>query len=155
MGLGLGLLVTPVMTAAMNAVPTAKAGMASSMLSLTQQVAGSVGIAILASILGQRATYHVSVVGESLTSTRPALVGAVHALARRAVELGIPPGDATRAAGGMVVRNVAQAATVQAFNDSFLVGAAIVLSAVIPALFLSPKGMRRAPAQPQGVSAKQ
>ena len=49
-GVGLGLLVTPVMTAAINAVPTPKAGMASSMLSLIQQISGSLGIAVLACV---------------------------------------------------------------------------------------------------------
>ncbi len=138
-GVGLGLLVTPVMTAAMNAVPTRKAGMASSMLSLTQQVAGSLGIAVLASVLGRRTKFHLAVVGQGLDATRPAFMEATHAVALRAVELGSSPSDAGLLARSLVARKIAQAAQVLAFNDAFLVGAAVVLAGAIPALFLASK----------------
>ncbi len=142
-GVGLGLLVTPVMTAAMNAVPTRKAGMASSMLSLTQQVAGSLGIAVLASVLGRRTTFHLAVVGQSIESTRPTFEAATRAVAGRALELGLPQGDALLIARMAVARRVASAANVVAFNDAFLVGAAVVLAGVIPALFLTSSPHRR------------
>ncbi|MGE0325736.1 MAG: DHA2 family efflux MFS transporter permease subunit [Polyangiaceae bacterium] len=135
-GVGLGLLITPVMTAAMNAVPTQKAGMASSMLSLTQQVAGSLGIAVLASVLGHRATFHRAVVGQSLHADSPALLQATHGVALRALELGVPP-DAARAVGQSVVgKHAVLAAGVLSFNDAFLVGAAVVLVGIIPAVLL-------------------
>jgi MFS family permease len=147
-GIGLGLLVTPVMTAAINAVPTAKAGMASSMLSLIQQISGSLGIAVLACVLGRRATFHLAVVGQGLAGTRPALLDATRALVLRAVELGSPPAVARLLAGSLVARKIAGAASVLAFNDAFLVGAAIVGAGAIPALFLSSKAKVRAPSGP-------
>lgn len=136
-GVGLGLLVTPVMTAAMNAVPTQQAGMASSMLSLTQQVAGSLGIAVLASVLGRRTTFHLAVVGAGIDASRPAFVETTHAVAQRAAELGWSQGDALLAARSTVARHVAGAANVLAFNDAFLVGAGVVLAGILPALFLA------------------
>ncbi len=135
-GVGLGLLITPVMTAAMNAVPTQKAGMASSMLSLTQQVAGSLGIAILASVLGHRATFHRSVVGQSLHADSPAFFQATHDLAARALELGVPSRSALLLGQSMVGRHAMISAGVLSFNDAFLVGAAVVLLGVIPAVWL-------------------
>ncbi|HEX7602395.1 MAG TPA: MFS transporter, partial [Polyangiaceae bacterium] len=138
-GLGLGLLVTPVMTSAINAVPTSKAGMASSMLSLIQQVAGSIGIAVLASVLGHRATFHVAVVGQGLDATRPAFTDATRQVALRALELGASPANAVLAGRSLVARTIAQAAAVLGFNDAFLVGAAIVLVGIVPALFLASK----------------
>ncbi len=143
-GVGLGLLVTPVMTAAINAVPTSKAGMASSMLSLTQQVSGSLGIAVLACILGRRATFHLAVVGQGLDGTRPALTQAVRALALRALALGRSPFEAGRLAHALVARAAASAASVLAFDDAFLVGAGIVAAGAIPALFLASKSRARA-----------
>ncbi len=142
-GIGLGLLVTPVMTAAINAVPTAKAGMASSMLSLIQQISGSLGIAVLACVLGRRQTLHLAVVGQSLAAARPALSESTHALFLRALALGSPPGLARLVAGSLVVRKVAKAASVLAFNDAFLVGAGIVGAGAIPALFLASKSKAR------------
>ncbi len=136
---GLGLLVTPVMTAAINAVPTTKAGMASSMLSLIQQISGSLGIAILACVLGRRTTFHLAVVGQGLAAARPALADATRSLVLRAVELGSPPSVARLLAGSLVARKIAEAASVLAFNDAFLVGAGIVGAGAIPALFLASK----------------
>jgi DHA2 family multidrug resistance protein len=148
-GVGLGLLVTPVMTAAINAVPTAKAGMASSMLSLIQQISGSLGIAVLACVLGRRTTFHLAVVGQGLAAARPALSDATRSLVLRAVELGSPPSVARLLAGSFVARRIAEAASVLAFNDAFLIGAGIVGAGAIPALFLASKSKVRA----RGVAA--
>jgi DHA2 family multidrug resistance protein len=138
------LLVTPVMTAAINAVPTPKAGMASSMLSLIQQISGSLGIAVLASVLGRRATFHLAVVGQGLDAARPALASATRALATRALALGTPPAAAGLVARSLVARQIAGAASVLAFNDAFLIGAAIVGAGAIPALFLASKSKSKA-----------
>jgi len=143
-GVGLGLLVTPVMTAAINAVPTAKAGMASSMLSLIQQISGSLGIAVLACVLGRRTTFHLAVVGQGLAAARPALSEVTRSLVLRAVELGSPSPVARLLAGTFVARRIAEAASVLAFNDAFLVGAGIVGAGAIPALFLASKSKPRA-----------
>jgi DHA2 family multidrug resistance protein len=142
-GVGLGLLVTPVMTAAINAVPTAKAGMASSMLSLIQQISGSLGIAVLACVLGRRATFHLAVVGQGMAAARPAFADATRALTTRALELGTPREAAGWVAHSLVARQIAGAASVLAFNDAFLVGAAIVGVGAIPALFLAAKAKAR------------
>lgn len=47
-GIGIGLMVTPLSTLAINSVPASKAGMASSILSLIQQLAGALGVALFA-----------------------------------------------------------------------------------------------------------
>ncbi len=138
-GLGLGLLVTPVTAAAMNAVPTSRAGMASSMLNLVQQVAGSVGIAALASVLGHRTTYRMALVGEAMDPRSPAVARTTAAIAERLRELGYAPGDARLASGALLGRHAAATASVGAFDDAFLVGAAIVLVGIVPALWLAPQ----------------
>jgi DHA2 family multidrug resistance protein len=143
-GVGLGLLVTPVMTAAINAVPTPKAGMASSMLNLIQQVAGSVGIATLATVLGHRTVFHQGLVGEAMRPDSPGWHAAVGAVGQRLLDLGVAPGDAGIAAAATVGRHAAMAASVAAFDDAFLVGAGVVLLGVVPALFLGRAGKAHA-----------
>lgn len=143
-GVGLGLLVTPVMTVAINAVPTRKAGMASSMLSLIQQISGSLGIAVLASVLVRRTTFHLGVVGQALAATNPVLTRSAQALGERALALGRSPVEAALTAQVLVLRGVAGAAQVLAFDDAFLVGAGIVMAGMVPALFLARR--RRRPA---------
>jgi hypothetical protein len=136
-GLGLGLLVTPVMTVAINAVPTRKAGMASSMLSLIQQVSGSLGIAVLAAALVRRTTFHLAVVGQGLAAANPALGRSTRSVTEHVLSLGRAPAEALLAARVLVMRSAAGAAEVLAFGDAFMLGAGIVLLGMVPALFLA------------------
>lgn len=53
-GVGLGLLVAPVTSAALNSLSTSQAAMVSMLMSLSQQIGGSLGIAILATALDMR-----------------------------------------------------------------------------------------------------
>jgi EmrB/QacA subfamily drug resistance transporter len=144
-GLGLGLLVTPVMTAAINAVPTARAGMASSMLNLTQQVAGSVGIAALASILGTRTSLHRAVVGESIQASSAAWAQAGATVTAHLRAIGYGPADARLATAATLARHAVESASVAAFDDAFLAGALIVALGVLPALFLASRSAPGAP----------
>ncbi len=148
-GLGLGLLVTPVMTAALNAVPTSKAGMASSMLNLTQQVAGSVGIAALASILGNRTVFHRALVGEALQTPSPDWGHTAAEVAFRLRALGYGPAEARVAAGALMSKHAVMTASVAAFDDAFLAGALFVACGLVPAMFLASKK----PAQVGGEAA--
>jgi DHA2 family multidrug resistance protein len=124
----------------MNAVPTARAGMASSMLNLTQQVAGSVGIATLASILGTRTAYHRAVVGEALQASAGAWGEQAAGIATHLRAIGYASSDARLAAAATMARHAVEAASVAAFDDAFLAGAVIVACGVLPALFLGSRG---------------
>jgi EmrB/QacA subfamily drug resistance transporter len=59
-GIGLGLLVTPLNSLALGSVPTARTGNASVILNLSQQLGGSLGIAVLGGILELRAQWHAT-----------------------------------------------------------------------------------------------
>jgi EmrB/QacA subfamily drug resistance transporter len=50
MGLGMAMVMSPMTTAAMNAVATAKAGIASGILSMSRMVGGTLGVAVLGAI---------------------------------------------------------------------------------------------------------
>jgi hypothetical protein len=50
MGLGIGLTMSPMSTAAMNAVDTAKAGLASGVLSMSRMVGGTFGVAAVGAL---------------------------------------------------------------------------------------------------------
>jgi hypothetical protein len=51
MGIGLGLVMSPMTTAVMSTVPQARAGMASATLNTTRQVGGVFGIAVLGAVV--------------------------------------------------------------------------------------------------------
>jgi MFS family permease len=54
LGIGTGLVMSPITTAAMSTVPAARAGMASATLNTTRQVGGVFGIAVLGAIVTGR-----------------------------------------------------------------------------------------------------
>lgn len=138
-GVGLGLLITPVTVAAMNSIPTAKSGMASSMLNLVQQVGGSLGIAVLATVLSHRTTFHLGVMGAAVDVRSPTFQAVLHNVTTHAHMLGYNHVASVQVATSMIGRKVAQAASVAAFEDAFLIGAVIVLLGVIPAMILPNK----------------
>ena len=53
MGLGIGLTMSPMSTAAMNAVDAAKAGLASGILSMSRMVGGTFGVAAVGALFQQ------------------------------------------------------------------------------------------------------
>jgi EmrB/QacA subfamily drug resistance transporter len=53
MGIGIALVMSPMSTAAMNAVHQSKAGVASGILSMSRMVGGTLGVAVLGTFIGQ------------------------------------------------------------------------------------------------------
>ena len=74
MGLGIGNTFTPLMTIAMADVPHQDAGLASGIVNVSQQVAGALGLAILATV----ATSHTSSLAHHGTPALSALIGGYH-----------------------------------------------------------------------------
>ncbi len=143
-GVGIALLITPVMVTALNSVPKDQAGMASSMLTLTQQVAGSVGIGVLGAVLSHREVFHQGLAASAWSNLTPASQASLSSMAGRLHALGLSHADSMRGAGAVVARHLFKMTTVAAYEDSFIVGAVIIMTALIPALFLPSKNIHRA-----------
>ncbi|WP_027415563.1 DHA2 family efflux MFS transporter permease subunit [Aneurinibacillus terranovensis] len=68
-GIGIGLCMMPISTAGMNAVDPRQVGNASSLSNLIRQVAASMGIAVLTTIMQQRTALHNQQTSEFITPT--------------------------------------------------------------------------------------
>jgi DHA2 family multidrug resistance protein len=147
-GLGIALLIAPVTATAMNAVPKHMAGMAASMLNVIQQVGGSIGIAILGLTLVRRTKYHLNLVGSAVSMDSPAYKTAFKNVFHRAHEIGHSNMESMRIAAVSVGTHVAKAASVRAFQDSFIVGGVVVLLALFCVFFLPSKPATRSSAEP-------
>ncbi len=135
-GVGLAFLFAPISTLAINAVPRQKAGMASSMMSIIQQVGGAVGIAILSTVLDNRIKFHMSTVGPTLDSSSPAFQTALHSLAYRAHDLGLGLANSFSAAQGALMQRVYIAQSSFGFQDAFLFALMMVVLSLIPTFLL-------------------
>ena len=80
MGIGVGLVMSPMSTAAMNAVDRTKAGVAGGILSMSRMVGGTLGVAVLGAMIGNPRVpqAYVSSLGHGLLMG--AIVAAVGAL---------------------------------------------------------------------------
>jgi EmrB/QacA subfamily drug resistance transporter len=136
--IGIALMVAPVMATALNAVPTSKSAQASSVLNLTQQVAGSFGIAVLACYLDHRERFHFAEISARMSlSTRDP--SGLAPLAHRALDLGYTHAQSYGIASMTGLQAAGEAAAVRAFDDTFLFGALIILVACIPVFMLPTK----------------
>ncbi len=135
-GIGMCFLMAPIMTLALNAVPRQKAGMASSMLSITQQVGGAIGIAILSTVLDNRTKFHMSAAGPMMRIDLPQVMQAINGIQTRAHEIGLTHGSAILAARTALMKYIYVAQTNFGFQDAFFAAMFIVLLSLIPTIFL-------------------
>ncbi|MDQ6749474.1 MAG: MFS transporter [Actinomycetota bacterium] len=139
MGLGMGLVMSPMSTAAMNAVDKTKAGVASGVLAMSRMVGGTFGVAALGAL--------VATVGRSkLDELLPALPSGK----RAALADALGSGGVLGAPGQ--VADAAREAFVTALRDGLRMGAAVALFGALLAFTLI--GDRPAPVElPSGVEA--
>ncbi len=121
MGIGMGLVMSPMSTAAMNAVDRTKAGAASGVLSMSRMVGGTVGLAVMGAL--------VTTIGKTkLSSSLPHLAPAVRSKFASALGSGAAPTGPN--ASPHVVGAVHQA-FVSALSTGLVVGAAVALAGAL------------------------
>jgi EmrB/QacA subfamily drug resistance transporter len=127
LGVGMGLVMSPMSTAAMNAVDRTKAGVASGTLSMSRMVGGTFGVAVLGALIA-------TVGRHDLAQSLPRLPDATR---ERLVD-GLGSGAGTQGAPAQVV-DAAHVAFVDALSTALtLSAAAAALAAVLAWLLLSP-----------------
>lgn len=132
-GVGIGLVMTPVVTTGMNAVAREDAGHASWMLNLCQRGGGAFAISILSFMLHRRTALHRELLGGSALATAPL----PRALIERGRSLGFSSAQAGAAARAAFGRVLGLAAVARAFQDIFVLTALITATAVVPAILLT------------------
>lgn len=136
---GIGLSMMPISTTGMNCVPTPLVGKASALSNTIRQIAGSLSITIVSTIMQGRTDYNYSKLSEQINvynktsnDTISLLTGAyMHAGQSRAMAQGSALSTLTKMIQGQ--------ATVDAMAYSVAVTAVIVFAAMILALFMRTK----------------
>lgn len=135
-GIGIGLIFTPVTAVALNSVPKTSTGMASSMVNLVQQVGGSVGIAVLATVLSHRIRFHLAVYGAEVSASSPIFKESFRRVVEHAHLLGYTRAESLRIGLMSIGKQVAISSQSAAFGDAFLFGTYIVLTGISAAFLL-------------------
>jgi MFS family permease len=123
MGIGMGLVMSPMSTAAMNAIDQTKAGVASGILAMSRMVGGTFGVAVLGAL--------VTALGRSKLND---LLPDVPASTRAHLAESLGGGGAV--AGGGRVADAGREAFVSALNTGLRIGAAVALAGAAVAWLL-------------------
>ena len=136
-GVGMGLMFTALSTIALVNIPREKMAQASSIMNSIRQLGGSLGVAILATILTSRMNYHTQEYGMQIDPGSQAYKQTVSNIAIQLEHnVGESPADARTLSRSAVISNMSTQAYIQGINDDFLLAGIMTLLGGIPILFM-------------------
>ncbi|HDR6287027.1 TPA: DHA2 family efflux MFS transporter permease subunit [Bacillus cereus] len=135
--IGMSFIMMPIMTAGMNALPMKLISHGTATQNTSRQVAGSIGTAILITLMTQQTTAHVADYGNMLTTSNPILVDKIHGMGQSLAALAgsAQAGDAMSTQ--LLYGQISKLSAINGINDAFLIatilaGIAWVLSFFLP-----------------------
>lgn len=135
------LMYLPLTLAAVGGIPTKDIGGASAFMSLTRQMGGSVGIALLTTMLVRRTDFHRVVLIEKVTPFSGEVTSRLQALNGLWSSHGFSPQDAQQHAIRMFDSVIQQQATVLSYEDlSWMLGVALLVT--LPFVFVLSSGKK-------------
>ncbi len=137
--IGMPLMFLPLSLAAIAPLPKQDIAKASGVYNLTRQLGGSMGIAMLSTILSRRIVQHSEAIGEHLGANDPRTLERLALLTQAFVAHGFDALDAKTAALTALAGQVRAQASVMAFNDTFHITAVLVLLTLPFIFFLGGK----------------
>ena len=138
---GFGFLFIPITTVAYAGITPDKNNNASALLNLSRNLGGSVGIALLTTLLARRSQFHQNILIEHVSPYDPAYKAMVAPLQQMMAGQGGSAGDALLKAQAVIGNLVQQQAQLLSYLDDFRL-LAVIFVVLIPLVFL----MRRPPA---------
>jgi DHA2 family multidrug resistance protein len=142
-GVGLGLIFVPLTGATMAELKDSELPQGTGMFNLTRQLGGSLGIAIMATLLGRFMVVQKSLLSEHVVAGDPQVVARLAGMARGLIARGMDPAQAQRAALAILDRQVSAQASVLAFSKIYLLSGLLLVGA-LPVLLLFHTGRSRA-----------
>ncbi|HFN8922490.1 TPA: DHA2 family efflux MFS transporter permease subunit [Staphylococcus aureus] len=136
---GMAFIMMPMVTAAINALPGRLASHGNAFLNTMRQLAGSIGTAILVTVMTTQTTQHLSAFGEELDKTNPVVQDHMRELASQY--------GGQEGAMKVLLQFVNKLATVEGINDAFIVATIFSIIALFLCLFLQSNKKAKATAQ--------
>ncbi|MDM7882881.1 DHA2 family efflux MFS transporter permease subunit [Staphylococcus borealis] len=134
---GMAFVMMPLMTAAINALPPRLISHGNAFLNTMRQLAGSIGTAILVTVMTTQTTNHVGAFADELDKTNPMIQDHVRQMAAQY-------GGQSEALQA-ILKYVNQLAYIEGINDAFWIATGLAFLAFVLSLFL--KGKKGADAE--------
>lgn len=126
---GQPLMIVPLTSIATGNIEREQAGSASGLFNMMRNLGGSIGIAILSTVLTRREQFHSNRIGEAVSVFDPETQQRIEQLTQAFISKGVDPTTAHNQAIATIDAIVRREAFVMAFNDGFyFVGIALLIS---------------------------
>ncbi len=128
---GMAFIMMPIMTAGLNALPGRLISHGNAFVNTMRQLAGSIGTAILVTVMTTQTTNHVAAFGTELDKTNPVVQDHMRELAQQY--------GGEQGAMKVLLQFINKLASVEGINDAFVIATMISLLALILSFFLQSK----------------
>jgi MFS transporter, DHA2 family, multidrug resistance protein len=139
-GLAMGLMFTALTAVSLSEIPREKMAQASAITNSIRQLGGSLGVALLATLLTTRVNFHSQVFGGAIRSGSEVYQETTAKIKHHLqYEAGSSPSSTTRQSQAILLSNLSKQAYIQGIDDDFLLAGLITLIGGIPIIFLHTK----------------
>ncbi len=145
-GIGLGMSLMLITVMGMNTVPFSKISRASSLNNAIRQISGSLGIAILTTVMQNRQIFHLEHIASNMNHASQATRNIISYGEKMFLHRGDVAGIAHQKALALVSGIAQRQSYIFSFDDTFFVLFLICGIGVIPALLLKPVKNKKGPA---------
>lgn len=135
---GISLVMMPIMTEALNSVPRELSAHATATFNTLRQIAGSLGTAILVTVMSTRTNVHREIANSVYTTNNMHFMQSLQEKIMHLMQsMGISAQEAQQTIIGQIVNYVSRHSAVQGINDAFIVATLVTILGLIVSIFLS------------------
>ena len=143
--LGQPLILIPLLSVATSDIPPKESGSASALFNMMRNLGGSVGIALLSTLVTNREHLHSVRIGSTVTAESPELTGRLDNLTQMLVMKGLDPATAGRTALKLVDGSISKQSFLLAYGDAFyVIGVIMAASALLLFFVKKPSKLKQA-----------
>jgi MFS transporter, DHA2 family, multidrug resistance protein len=139
-GFGMGVMFTPMSSVALLEIPREKMAQASGLFNIVRQLGGSFGVAILATLLTSRVSFHQQIFSQSVDINSPQYYAVTQNINNYLQHTaGVDITTARKLGQTVLTSQINKEAYIQAVDDDFLLAGIITLVGVLPVFLLHTK----------------
>lgn len=150
--MGLPFLFVPVSAMAFAEIPKHLSNKASAIFSLSRNIGGSVGIALISSYVSRQKQVHQTGLAESVQSSDPVYQGHLAGYVESAKDAGYAVVQSGQVAIGRMYQDLQHQTVILAYNDAFLILSYSMIALCVMTLLFMPK-RKKAPASTEPIAA--
>ncbi len=139
-GFGMGMIFTPLSSLSLASIPRDKMAQASGITNTIRQIGGSLGVALLSTVLTARINFHSQIFGGSIQANSQVFQNTIHNLTSYIQHnAGSSYATALKQSQGVLMQHVGIQSFIQGINDDFLIAAGLTAISFIPIFLMHSK----------------